>query len=143
MTRVSRFKLQENKLKEINDHFLYLITTLENSKEVENFFEEFLTKEEKTMLAKRLVLLMMIQKGYSPSKIQSTLNVSYESVRTYTNQLATKNNLFKKTIERLVKRQKAKEFFLKVDKILAPIELALRSGTNMKARAKLYSGDWT
>lgn len=143
MTRVSHFKLQQNKLKEINNHLLYLIATLENSKEVENFLEEFLTKEERTMLAKRLVVIMMIEKGYTPSKIQSTLNVSYETVRTYTNQLNLKNSLFKKTVERLIKRQKAKEFWERVDKILAPIDLAMRSGRDMKARAKLHSGDWT
>ncbi|MDO8487082.1 MAG: Trp family transcriptional regulator [Candidatus Curtissbacteria bacterium] len=143
MTRVSHFKLQQKRLKAINDHLLYLISKLENSKEVENFLEEFLTREEKTMLAKRLVVIMMIEKGYTPSKIQSTLNVSYETVRTYTNQLNLKNSLFKKTIERLIKRQKAKEFWKKVDKILAPVDLAMRSGRDMKARAKLYSGDWT
>lgn len=142
MTRVSKHKLKENKLQELTEHFTFLVASLQSNKEIENFLIEFLTKEEKMMLSKRLVLLMMIKKGYSSDVIQSALHVSYETVRSYTIQSSLKNDLFSKTIERLVKRQKAQEFWEKVDKILAPIDLALRSGTDMKARAKLYSGDW-
>jgi uncharacterized protein YerC len=143
MTRVSRHKLKENQLQEITDHFIHLVSTLKNSKEIENFLSEFLTKEEKLMLAKRLVLQMMIQKGYTTPAIQESLHVSYETVRNYTNQLEMRNNLFKKTVVRLVKRQKAREFWNKIDKFLKPAGLALQSKTNMKARAKIYSGNWS
>ncbi|MEX2028500.1 MAG: Trp family transcriptional regulator [Candidatus Curtissbacteria bacterium] len=143
MTRVSKFKLQQKEIQEINEHFLYLLSSLRNSQEIENFLEEFLSREEKMMLAKRLVLVMMIQREYSPSVIKSTLHVSYETVRNYSNQTALKSSQFKKIIDKLINRQQSKEFWQKVDKILKPVDLALRSRTNMKARAKLVSGDWS
>lgn len=143
MGRVSKSKLHEQQLREITDHFSYLISSLHASSEIENFFSDFLTKEEKVMLAKRLVLFMMIKRGYSPSAIQSALHMSYETVRNYTNQLSYKNQQFQKTIERLMKREKTKEFWKRVEKLLKPLDLAMKARTDMKARAKLASGDWS
>lgn len=143
MTRVSRLKLTKNRLEEIREYFSFLIASLNNSSEIENFLDGFLTNEEKIMLSKRLVLMMMIKRGYPPSAIQSILNMSYESVRTYTILLSTRNNMFQKTIERLIKRQKTREFLQKIDKLLKPLDLVLRSGTDMRGRAKIYSGDWS
>lgn len=143
MGRVSKSRLREKTLEEIAQHFFYLISSLTNSQEVENFLDGFFTKEEKIMLTKRLVLLMMIKRNYSPSTIQSTLRVSYETVRSYTNQLPLKNSLFHKTIDRLIGREKAQEFWKKIDQILKPLELALNAKTDMKARAKLATGVWS
>lgn len=141
MPRVSRSKLHRERLEEITHHFSYLISSLNDSKEIENFLNGFFTSEEKVMLAKRLALLMMIKRGYSPSVIQSALNISYESVRSYANLLPSKNDLFQNTINRLIKREKAKEFWKKIDKMLKPLEYALDAKTNMKARAKLITGE--
>lgn len=141
MTRISRFRLNQKETQELTDHFSYLISTLTDKKEVENFLESFFTKEEKLMLTKRLILLMMIKKNYTPRVIQNTLHVSYESVRTYANQFPFKNTLFHKTIEKLIAREKTKEFWKKIDKLLKPFELALNAKRDMKARAKLMSGD--
>src|SRR3989344_6389686 len=142
MTRISKFHLNQNQLQEIKEHFAFLISSLNNSSEIENFVEEFLTKEEKVMLTKRLVLLMMLKRNFSPSAIQSALHISYETVRTYQNQLQYKNSSFHQTIERLLKRQNVINFFKKVEKILKPIDLALSAKRNMRARAKFASGDW-
>lgn len=142
MTRVSRARLDQKRLQEIAEHFAFLISSLNKANEIENFFNEFLTKEEKVMLTKRLALFMLLENGYSPTSIQSALHISYETVRTYQNQLQYKNNLFRQTIGGLVKRQQTKEFFEKLDRLLKPIGLALRAKTDMRARAKLVSGDW-
>lgn len=143
MPRVSRAKLHPNKIEEIKEYFSFLIASLNNPGEIEDFLDGFLTKEEKLMLSKRLVLLMMLQKGYSSSIIRSTLHLSYESIRVYANLLPARNKLFKATIDRLIKREKSQEFWKKVDKLLAPLDLVRRAGTDMKARAKIYSGDWS
>lgn len=142
MPRTSKFRLDQRQLDEINSHLLFLISSLQNSAEAERFFGDFLTKEEKIMLSKRLVLFMMIKKGYGPSVIQSTLHVSYETVRTYQNQLYSKDKFFHITLDKLIKRQRTLNLFAKIDKLLKPIGLALESKSNMQARAKLASGDW-
>lgn len=142
MPRISRSKLDKTNLQEITDHFSYLISSLTQAKDIEKFFVDFLTKEEKIMLAKRLVLFMMIKKGYESVVIQQALQMSYETVRTYSNQLSGKNNVFLSVVDKMLSRQKTKEFWRKLDRVLKPIELALNSKRNMKARAKFISGDF-
>lgn len=144
MPRASRNKIQKEKLQEITEHFSYLISSLNSALEIENFLDNFLTSEEKIMLTKRLVLYMMIKRGYPPHVIQDALQISYETVRLYNDKLPGKNELFQNTIERLIKRDKTREFWVKVDKLLKPLELALRAKTDMKARAKLMTPgeDW-
>jgi len=82
MPRISKYKLGKEELQTIQNHFSYLISSLTDSREIENFLDGFFTPEEKIMLSKRLALQMMLKKGYSPSVIQPALHISYESVRT-------------------------------------------------------------
>lgn len=141
MSRVSRSKLTDSTTREITEHFLSLIASLNNQREIENFFEDFLTKEEKTMLAKRLVLFMMLQKGYSPPTIQGALQISYETVRSYSIQLTTKNDLFQQTINKLLARKKTQDFWNKIEASLKPLGLFMKARSDMRARAKFLSGD--
>ena len=143
MTRISKFHLNQNQLQEIKEHFAFLISSLSNSNEIKNFLDEFLTKEEKIMLTKRLGLFMMLKRNFHSEAIKSALHVSYETVRTYQNQLQYKNSSFHQTIERLLKRENVINFFKKVEKILKPIDLAISAKRDMRARAKFASGDWT
>lgn len=142
MPRISRSKLTPEKLQEITDHFSYLVSSLTHAKDIEGFLMDFLTREEKIMLAKRLVLFMMIKKGYEPQFIQQMLHLSYETVRTYTNQCYEKNTIFHEILDKMLDRQKTKDFWRKIDTFLKPVELLLNSKRNMKARAKFISGDW-
>lgn len=139
MPRASKIKLDKEKLKEIQEHFSFLISSLNDSNEIESFFDSFLTEEEKIMLTKRLVLFMMIKRGYPTNVIQSALNMSYETIRIYVEKLMSKNELFHKIIEKLIKRGKTKEFWEKLDRLFKPFEVILEAKTNMRARAKLMT----
>lgn len=141
MPRISKYKLGKEELQSIQNHFAYLISSLTDSQEVENFLDGFFTPEEKIMLSKRLVLQMMLKRGYPTSAIISALHISYESVRSYSNLLTYKNGLFQKTLDRLIKREKAQEFWKKIDKLLKPVDLFLKAKTDMKARSKFMSGE--
>lgn len=142
MPRVSRIKLDKEKMTEMNSNLSFLISSLDKDVDIENFLGEFLTKEEKTMLTKRLVLFMMLKRGYTPSVIKSALNVSYETTRTYQNQLGSKSKLFNDMLEKLISREKTKDLFQKIDKALKPLNLFLESKSNMRSRAKFLSGDY-
>lgn len=134
--------MEQKELERINKNLSYLISSLSKSEAIESFLNEFLTKEEKTMLSKRLVLFMLLKKGYSSSAIRSVLNLSYETVRTYQSQLDLKSKTFHKTIGRLIKRDETKELFDKIEKLMKPLTLALEAKSNMKSRAKFFSGDY-
>lgn len=142
MPRVSKFNLDQKQIEEMNTHLSYLISSLNNASQIESFLNDFFTKEEKTMLTKRLVLFMLIRKGYSPSTIQTALHISYETVRIYQNQLNNKSKTFTEMLDKLIARDQTKKLFNKLDNLLKPLSLALQSKTNMKSRAKFISGDW-
>lgn len=142
MPRASKFRFNEKEFKKIYSHLLYTISSINNSVDVEKFLDGFLSKEEKIMLAKRLVLFMMLKRNYPPSVIQGALHISYETVRINQNQLSSKNSYFQTLLSRLIKREQTKELFEKLDKTLKPLALALESKTNMKSRAKFISGDY-
>lgn len=142
MGRVSKKGLDKNLLKETGDQLAILISSLVDKNEVDLFLNEFLTKEEKIMLGKRLILYILLYKGLSDSQIHNILSVSYETTRWYRLMFENKSEIFKKYINKLIKREKSKEFWKKVEKFLEPFDLVLDAKRDMRARAKLASGDF-
>lgn len=142
MPRASKKPLSRDIVEEITKHFSYLLSYLQQEREINVFLDEFLTKEETLMLVKRLVLLMMIKRGYAPSNIKSSLKVSYETIRSHTNLLIGKSTTFHSLLEKLITKDQSQEFWKKLDRLFKPLDLFLQSKSNMKARTKLLSGDF-
>lgn len=142
MPRVSRAPLQKDKVEELSENFSFLISSLNKKSDIDNFFQEFLTREEKIMLFKRLMLFILMTKEYPEIFIKSSLNLSHETIRTYKNQLPVKSEQFNTIIRKLLSRNQTKNFLKKLEKILDVINTISKSKTNMKARSKISSGQW-
>lgn len=143
MPRASRKQIRQDVDLELKDHFAFLISTLSSSKEIEQFFTDFLTKEEKIMLAKRLMLHLMLENNYTSAQIESVIGVSQETVRVHKTIWRNGGQIYKQIIQKIAKRNKTKQFWDTVEKVLTPIELFVKSKRSMKSRAKLISGDWS
>ena len=90
------------------------------------------------MLAKRLSLFAALIKGYDYREINKTLKFSFETTRRAKEGLETKSEKFKEILDSLlVTKGQAK-----TNRLFKFIELALGAKTDMKARAKLASGDY-
>ena len=74
MTRVSRKPLEPQIHKEVNETFIKMLGSFHSKSELKDFLKEFLTKEEKLMLAKRLSLFAALIKGYDYREINKTSN---------------------------------------------------------------------
>lgn len=142
MGRVSKRVIADRLKREIDEQLSFTISSLVNEDEVGTFLNEFLTKEEKIMFGKRLVLYMLLHKGFSNTQVTSLLSMSHETVRWYRELSGNKSETFIKIIERLLKRERTKELWKKIEKIFEPFTFALEAKNNMKARAKLASGDF-
>ena len=142
MGRVSKKVIDKIFLDQIEDQLSFLIESLNNRNGINEFMNEFLTREEKIMLGKRLILYMMLYKGMTSKQIHNSLGMSLETIHWYKQTYDSKSELFRKNIEKLIKRERTKKMWLQVERILEPVSLALDSKTNMKARAKLFSGDF-
>lgn len=142
MPRVSRVPINKTLGRELDDHFASLISSFYDSKEIEHFFQEFLTREERLMLLKRLMLHLMLENGYKISDIRSMLGMSRETIRVHRSLWIKGGSVYKNIIGKLARKEKTKRFWQKVEKTLRPIDLALRSKRDMRARAKFASGEW-
>jgi len=142
MPRVSKKSLNKEINSELKENFSSLISSLQNPKEIEQFLNDFLTKEENLMLAKRLMLHLLLDNKYKSLEIQSILGVSKETVRVHKVNWERGGETYKKIINKIANKRKVKLFLQAIEKKLRPLELALQSKTNMKARAKFLSGDY-
>lgn len=142
MGRVSKRKINKDLEKDLEEQLSFIIASLTTKEEVSVFIDEFLTAEEKLMLGKRLILYMLLYKGLTNTQINNALSVSHETTRWYREIFDKKPEAFKKTVDRLIKREESQELWKKIENILEPFSLALDAKTNMKARAKLGSGDF-
>jgi len=140
MGRVSKRIINKDLKIELEDQLSFIIASLTDRGEIAIFLDEFFTKEEKTMLGKRLILYMLLYKGLTNTQINNALSVSHETTRWYREVFEKKPDVFKKTLERLIKREKTQELWRKIEKVLEPFKLALESKTNMKSRAELATG---
>lgn len=134
--------MNENIQIELKDNFAFLISSLSSPRDIQQFFETFLTDEEKTMLTKRLMLHLMLENGYSIVDIAVVLGLSRETVRVHHALWRNGGEVYKSIIARIAKRQKTKEFWESVEKALRPLEYMLQAKSNMRSRAKLLRGDF-
>lgn len=142
MGRVSKRVINKELQKELEDQLSFIISSLVDKNEINLFLDEFLTREEKIMLGKRLILYVLLYKGFTSTQIHNILGMSFETIRWYKEIYEDKTEVFKKQIDKLIKRERNIEFWKKVEKVLEPFALALEAKSNMKARAKLASGDF-
>ena len=140
MPRVSRIPVKKYVYKDLLDSFVNLIIDFREETEVKAFLNDFLTPEEKLMLSKRLILALMIKKNFSVEDIRGILRVSKATVHSMKHWLSYKKGI-EIGVEKLRKREKSKRKgggnrFLKM------LELGLSTKRDMRARAKLLSGDY-
>ena len=142
MPRASKKQLSKTIYEELDDHFSYLISSLQSPNDIDIFFNDFLSAEEKTMLTKRLMLHLMLESGYQTPAIKAVLGMSFETIRVHRNIWGKGGKTYKAMLQKLVKREKAKLFWKKVESILKPLNLALHAESDMKARAKLLNRNY-
>lgn len=143
MGRVSKQLINRELMEDLEEQLSFIIISFKAKEETRAFLNEFLTKEEKMMLGKRLTLYMMLYKGMTSKQIHDSLSMSYETIRWYKQVYENKPDVFRKEIEKLISREKSKELWNKIERILKPIELAMNARNDMKARAKFASGDFS
>lgn len=141
MPRASKVLINETLRGDLEDSFSDLVSSMQKSSDIKAFFGDFLTREEKVMLFKRLVLHLMFEKGYSNSEIQSTLGLRYETIRVHKNNWERGGEKYKLVLRKLATKQETKLLFGKIEKVVDKLHLALKSRSDMRARAKFATGD--
>ncbi|MCX6704682.1 MAG: Trp family transcriptional regulator [Candidatus Woesebacteria bacterium] len=83
MSQVSKYPVRKDVYDEIFDTFLQTIANLKTKREVLEFFNEFLTPNEKIMFSKRLAAGLLISEGYDYKEISNLLKTSSATISTF------------------------------------------------------------
>ncbi|MFC1790797.1 Trp family transcriptional regulator [Patescibacteria group bacterium] len=118
MPQVSRFDPKEEVSERIVDVFLDSVLKLKTRQEAEDFFSSLFTPTEQVMLVKRLAIAVLLAKGYDYGSIKGVLKVSQGTVSSVKEMMARSRSGFKKAIQRVLVKQKVKNFLLAVDQVL-------------------------
>lgn len=140
MPRASKKVISDKTIKDLSTTLTTLISSLKTSDYISQFFDTFLTKEEKLMVSKRLMLYILLEKGLSTTKITKILTISPQTVLTHRKNWDKSGELYKE-IMRIMNGKKKEEdggVWQKINDALYPLDLILDARSNMQARAKLY-----
>ncbi|GIW62048.1 MAG: hypothetical protein KatS3mg089_0900 [Patescibacteria group bacterium] len=143
MPRASRFPIPSILAKEMMENIFNLFSSLSSKDNAQVVYREFFTKEEQTMISKRLMVFMLLEKGYTTSQIANLIGVSKEMVRVSELSWAEKDNQFKDLIRQVIKQSEKGKLWEHITELLKPLDLALQAKNDMQSRAKLYQGDIT
>ena len=121
MTQVSRRPIHKDVEKRIFEVFKETISALKDSEEIDNFLEEFLSPVEKIMLAKRLSIAVLLEKGYDYRSIAGILRVTPPTIAAVSISLKYSGKGYKKAVEKILRDEKMNEFWQKIEDFLAKI----------------------
>lgn len=109
MPQVSRRFLQSKVQRKMDDLLVELIGRCRSREEAAGFAAALLTPTEKTMIAKRLAITLMLSKGHSPGDIDDILKVSIATVYKVKGWMSTVDKGYLKLIQEFVEHDKQQQ----------------------------------
>lgn len=130
MTQVSRYPVHKDVEKRMLKIFNAVISSLQDSSDIEDFLDDFLSPVEKIMLAKRLCIAVLLAKGYTYPEIKQILRVTPSTIANVSLNLKYSGKGYKKMVEKILSKEKSDEFWERIKDIL------------MSGHSSSKSNDW-
>lgn len=90
--------------------FWQCFADLKSSKEVFEFFEAFVSPAEKVMLAKRLAIAVLLEKGWDYQSISSAVKVSTSTVNSVRRQMLYRGDGYRKAARKVIANEQMADF---------------------------------
>lgn len=114
MTQVSKYPLPKPLEKQIFNLFFRALADLRFPSDIKDFLDDLLSPVEKTMLAKRLAIAVLLSKDYDQRSISRTLKVSLTTVTKVNFWLKNAGRGYRKVIDKFLKEEKWQDFWQKI-----------------------------
>ncbi|KKT56850.1 MAG: hypothetical protein UW81_C0020G0015 [Candidatus Giovannonibacteria bacterium GW2011_GWC2_44_9] len=116
MPHVSRKKLKKKVFIKIGEKLSDTVAKANSAREVRWIFKELITPTECVMLAKRLAIILMLEKGHSFNTIQRTLKVTPQTIVRFWK--ITKQSLHKSVIKEISASKTKGDFWQELEKLI-------------------------
>lgn len=121
MSQVSKYPLSKDIEEKMFKLFFEAFARLSNPLDIQKFLEDLLGPVEKTMLAKRLAIALLLTRGYRYESIKKTLRVSSETIARVNIWLNHKGEGYKMVIQKILQDKKMTEFWEMIEDILVAV----------------------
>lgn len=110
MAQVSKYQVSASVYKRIAEILLKTLAKIRTHEEAELFLNDLLTPTEKIMLAKRLSIAFLLEKGYDFRTIVSTLKVSSSTIASVNIKRKYGSKGYRLMIQKLMDEENVKKF---------------------------------
>ncbi len=118
MTHVSKNPIKRDVYDDITESFIWTLTDIKSPDLMKIFINDFFTKTEKLMLAKRLTIALLVFKGYETEIICQVLHVSTATVYRIKVMLENGGVGIKTALNKMVTHEKMQAFWEKIDRVI-------------------------
>lgn len=137
MSQVSRYRLSEDRLKEIERVFIETIGMLADNQVTNEFLTDFLTPTEKIVLSKRIMIALMLKNKMDYETIKKTLKVSQSTIANVNIKLKYSGVGYHQVLDKLLKRKKIVKVFSQIERVaLSVLSAGQGKGTSVWKSAK-------
>lgn len=121
MPQISRRKMNGNIEQKVFSLFSEVLTNLNKKGEVESFLADLLSPTERIMLAKRLSIVLLLDRGYNYAEIGDILKVSKDTIGRISTWVGRGGRGFDVAIGKINSKEKRQEFLLDLEKLIAKL----------------------
>lgn len=114
MTQVSKYPLSKALEEQMFNLFFRSLADLRLPSDIKEFLDDLLSPTEKTMLAKRLAIAMLLVRNYDHRTIKQTLKVSLTTISKVRFWLKNQGKGYRMVIDKFLKEEKWDEFWQKM-----------------------------
>ena len=134
MPKVSKNLLPEETKKEIMGALIKTLTKIDNDRLLARFLDDLLTPTEKLMLGKRLMVAVLLQKGYSYGAVCRVLKMSKTTVHIIQRDLFRSGEGYKKIFDLFFRESKGKKILYAIERFLDKITLPVKGSPSSMRR---------
>lgn len=111
MAQVSKYPISKEVADRIFEVFIKTLVAIKGKEEADQFISDLLTPTEKVMLAKRLAIAFLLERGYDYRTIQKILRVSAPTITAVNIARQYGSEGYKKLVKKIMTEEKLLDFF--------------------------------
>lgn len=136
MPKVSQNPLPSERKKEIMDALVRTLAKINNDLLLKRFLDDLLTPTEKLMLGKRLMVAVLLQRGYSYGAVCRALKMSKTTVHLIQRELLKSGEGYKKIFDLFFRESRGQKFLDAIERFLNSVTLPVKGSPASMRRWK-------